>query len=197
MMQLTETNTFFTSDVHLNHKNIIKYSNRPFNSVEEMNETLIKNWNKKVKPTDYIFQLGDFAFSKIGQLIEILNRLNGKIFCIEGNHDSVITENKELLLDMGLVEEITPYKEIRVGNQFICLYHYGGRVWNKSHRDSWQLYGHSHGNLPPFGKSVDVGVDAKFVLNGKTEYRPYSFYEIKDFMAKQKSETVDHHEVRM
>jgi calcineurin-like phosphoesterase family protein len=189
---LNPNSTFFTSDVHIFHRNIIKYSNRPFNSVEEMNAQLIKNWNNVVQPNDAVFSLGDFAFAKIGHIIEVLQQLNGEITMITGNHDEEILNNRKLLLDMGLVKQIVPYKEIRVGNQFICLFHYGCRVWNKSHHGSWLLYGHSHGTLPPFGKSVDVGVDAPFVT-GKPEYRPLSFYEIKDFMDKQNQESVDHH----
>lgn len=195
-MNLTEQNTFFTSDVHWGHKNVIKYSNRPFESVEDMNRQLIDNWNKTVKPTDYVFSLGDFAFGKIGFIIEVLQQLNGNIFMITGNHDEEILKNRQMLLDMGLVKEIVPYKEIRINNQFICLFHYGCRVWNKCHRDSFLLYGHSHGNLPPYSRSVDVGVDAPFVLNGKAPYRPLSFYEIKDFMKGRKFESDDHHQER-
>lgn len=194
-MNLTETNTYFTSDVHWGHKNIIKYSNRPFGSVEEMNRQLIENWNARVKPDDYVFSLGDFSFMKIGQVIEILKQLNGNIYMILGNHDEEIQNNRQLLLDMELVKQITTYKEIKINGQMICLFHYGCRVWNKSHRGSWLLFGHSHGSLPPFNRSVDVGVDAPFIT-GKAEYRPFSFYEIKDFMAKQTVESVDHHQYR-
>ena len=77
---------------------------------------------------------------------------------------------------------IEPYREIKVGEQMICLFHYGCRVWNKAHYGSWMLYGHSHGSLPPYGKSVDVGVDAKFIHN---EYRPTHFEEIQLFMERQ------------
>ena len=53
--------TFFTSDTHFGHENIIKYCNRPFTSTEEMDKALISNWNKVVKPEDTVFHLGDFA----------------------------------------------------------------------------------------------------------------------------------------
>ena len=55
-------NTFFTSDTHFGHANIIKYCNRPFSSLEEMNSTIIRNWNEMVKPEDTVFFLGDFCF---------------------------------------------------------------------------------------------------------------------------------------
>lgn len=69
-------NTFFTADTHFGHNNIIKYVNRPFNSVEEMDEQLISNWNSKVTHEDTIYHLGDFAFSKTPE--KYFYRLNGK-----------------------------------------------------------------------------------------------------------------------
>ena len=190
------SNHWFTSDVHFFfHKNIIKYCNRPFLSVEDMNEQLINNWNNCVSIDDNIYSLGDFAFCKIGQLKEILSRLNGNITMITGNHDETIIDYKDELIAEGYVKEIVPYKEIRVNNQFICLFHYGQRVWNRGHKGSWQLYGHSHNSLPPHGKSVDVGVDSTHVT-GKAEYRPFSFYEIKDMMSLRTIEISDQHEIR-
>ena len=80
---------FFTADTHFYHENIIEYSNRPFGSVYHMNETLIKNWNSRVKPGDIVFHLGDFAFkSSKSDIKSILDRLNGQIILIKGNHDS-------------------------------------------------------------------------------------------------------------
>jgi len=172
-------NTFFISDLHFFHKNIIKYSNRPFSSVEEMNESLIKEWNYIVKPNDVIYNLGDFCFSDIEKLKSILSRLNGNHHFISGNHDKNIVNNSTYLINNSYIKTINTYKEIKIYNQHIVLFHYGCRVWNKSHYGSWLLYGHSHGSLEPFGKSVDVGVDSTYIHN---EYRPTAFEEIKDFM---------------
>ena len=52
---------YYTSDLHFGHKNIIKYEDRPFSSIEEMDEALIDKWNKKVKKNDEVYILGDFA----------------------------------------------------------------------------------------------------------------------------------------
>ena len=183
-------NTFFTSDQHYGHKNIIKYANRPFSSVEEMNEALIRNHNNIVQPDDDVWFLGDFAFMQLSQVKTVLRRLNGTKRIVLGNHDKVIVNNRRDLLNEGLLDGIYDYKEITVDKQRIMLFHYGARVWNGSHRGSWLLYGHSHGSLPPHGKSVDVGVDD---TNITTEYRPYSFKEIKRFMDKREGEKVDHH----
>lgn len=76
------------ADTHFNHKNIIKYCNRPFSSIEEMNETIIENWNKVVKNSDRVFVLGDFCLAGKDKIIETGSRLNGRKTLILGNHDS-------------------------------------------------------------------------------------------------------------
>ena len=183
-------NTFFTSDQHYGHKNIIKFANRPFRSVEEMDEAMIENHNNVVKHNDIIWFVGDFAFLPVDRSVNLLSRLNGRKNIVLGNHDKQLSKNRSKFLGDGLFENIVPYREIYVGKQSIILFHYGMRVWNKSHHGSWLLYGHSHGSLPSWGKSMDVGVDDKNITD---EYRPYSFEEIKRFMDKQESEKVDHH----
>ena len=90
-------NHWWTADCHFNHANIIKYCGRPFKSVEQMNEVLIRNWNSRVKEGDIVFHVGDFCFrnskgGKVGEglpvkSIEIEKKLNGKIIHVKGNHD--------------------------------------------------------------------------------------------------------------
>lgn len=183
-------NTWFVSDTHWGHANIIKYSNRPFADVDEMNEALIKNWNAQVKQGDTVWHLGDFAFMPIKNFKSVLWRLNGNINVVLGNHDKVITQNHHELIQQGRIVSIQSYAELKVGGHFIVLFHYGQRVWNKSHHGAIHLYGHSHGSLPPFGLSVDVGVDCKEVT---PEYRPVSLDEVVQYMDKRKSVVVDHH----
>lgn len=79
---------WLTSDPHFYHRNIIKYCNRPFDSIEEMNEQLINNWNSLVKKQDRIFCLGDFCLGGKDKIIEIGQRLNGRKILLFGNHDS-------------------------------------------------------------------------------------------------------------
>ena len=80
-------NVFFIGDTHFCHSNIITYCNRPFSSVDEMNEEIIKRWNSVVKKDDMVFHLGDFALCGKDKIIEIGQRLNGRKFLILGNHD--------------------------------------------------------------------------------------------------------------
>lgn len=157
-----------TSDTHFGHENIIKYTKRPFSTVEEMDETIIKNWNEVVKPRDIVWHLGDFSWRSAGYY---RRRLNGDINLILGNHDF----KKLGIADRRLFQSVNTLFEFKQGDISITLCHFAMRVWNKSHFNAWHLYGHSHGTLPGQGKSIDVGVDTH-------GFYPYSFDEIKSIM---------------
>lgn len=173
---------WFTSDTHFGHKNIIKYSNRPFNSVDEMDEAMIAEWNARVKPDDEIYHNGDFAFHKNPD--RYLSRLNGIKHLIIGNHDS------DVCLSSYHWASVQPYKELVVNNTKLVLCHYAMRVWNRSHHGALMLYGHSHGSLPGSSQSLDVGVDC-------WDYRPVNLYEIQDRMKTLKPySSGDHHQPR-
>jgi calcineurin-like phosphoesterase family protein len=143
-------NYWFTSDTHFDHQNIVKYTHRPYSSVEEMNEGLINNWNSVVSVGDVVYHLGDFAFKRHGYFAE---RLNGLIVLITGSHDKMDAREKKKFQCVGRVH-------IFKGNPDIILSHYAMRVWDRSHYGTWHLFGHSHGQLESWGKSFDVGVDA-------------------------------------
>lgn len=178
-------NFWFTSDTHFDHANIIRYSNRPFADVDEMNEALIANWNACVKPGDVVYHLGDFALARkvsSDRVRRLRERLHGSIHLVVGNHDSAATVNADCWTWVG------DYKRIKIAGQRIVLLHYAMRVWHGQHRGAWHLYGHSHGNLPddPESKSFDVGVDA-------CDYRPVHFDEVAERMANKTFVPVDHH----
>lgn len=181
---------WFTSDSHFGHKNIIRFSNRPFKDVDHMNEELIRLWNSYVGPDDDVYHNGDFSLTTPNKTGEILDRLNGNIHLITGNHE------KSVLKKEGVRNRfvwIKPYHELVVGNQLIVLCHYAMRVWNKSHHKSWMLYGHSHDSMEheQWGRSMDVGVDSAYRILG--EYRPFSYDEIAEIMSKREHNPVDHH----
>jgi calcineurin-like phosphoesterase family protein len=182
---------WFISDTHFGHANIIKYSQRPFKDVDEMNEMMIQEWNKLVKPEDEVYHNGDFAFMTYDKFRVLSWRLNGRIYLQLGNHDSMIIQHRTDLLKQGKIVSIENYRELKTaGNPMIVLFHYGQRVWNKSHHGSIHLYGHSHGSLPPHGLSVDAGVDCKEITS---EYRPVHLDEVLAYMSKRKQAVVDHH----
>jgi calcineurin-like phosphoesterase family protein len=175
-------NTWFTSDTHFGHANIIVYCKRPFKDVEEMDAELIRRWNARVQPGDTVYHLGDFALAKGGKKIPAyLERLNGQIHLITGNHDP-----KQPNALKGFAD-VKAYKEIKVGEQDVILCHYAFRVWNKRHYGSWNLHGHSHGTLKRDFKmkQLDVGVDC-------WNYAPISFEEVAKEMEKSTSEPVDY-----
>ena len=144
--------TYFTADLHVNHAKILQYCNRPFSSVEEMNETLINNWNDRVQPEDTVYHLGDFGWGSVDKLLPIFNRLNGKRkILIKGNHDK-----EGVKLPWTSIHDML---EVRIDNKIYQLSHYPMRSWNKSFHGARHLFGHCHGTLSPHGLSCDVGVD--------------------------------------
>lgn len=167
------SSTFWTSDTHFGHANIIKYCDRPFSSVEEMDENLITNWNSVVKKSDIIYHLGDFTFYKDPKKIDnILKRLNGRKILIRGNHDQQLKD--DLLKHF---EEIHQLHEIQINdsmnNKRVVMCHYPLREWNLFHRGSFMLYGHVHGKLNENKDLMcDVGVDS-------WNYFPASWEDIK------------------
>jgi calcineurin-like phosphoesterase family protein len=146
---------FFTSDTHLGHDIIRKYCQRPFETCEEMDETIIDNWNRVVGQGDLIYHLGDFAFGGHDIVRRYRSRLNGNIILILGNHD---WRNK-IRNVTGCFKSIYDLLVIQYEKHCIVLCHYAMRVWPQSHFNSYQFYGHSHGTLQPQGKQMDVGVD--------------------------------------
>ena len=90
---------WITADTHFGHKNVIEYSNRPFDSVEEMDAELICRWNRVVGTHDTIYHLGDFALTTKKRKIEILKQLNGYKILIRGNHDKTISHCESVGFD--------------------------------------------------------------------------------------------------
>lgn len=162
---------WFTADFHLSHKNIIKFCNRPFESIEEMDEIIINNLKSRVEPKDTLYFLGDLTFNKklAQEFFEQFKSIY--IHFIIGNHDY----SKVIKIAKEYCESVSYLKDIRIHHQSITLCHYAMRVWNKSHFNAWQLYGHSHGRLAPLGKQYDVGID-------NNNFYPLSFDELVEIM---------------
>ena len=149
---------WFTSDQHYGHTNIIRFCDRPFATIEEMDEALVARYNALVKPDDTVYHLGDFSFAK--DPAGVFRRLRGRKFLILGNHDWGKRERALRQLGWGWVKDAHFLKLGRQPAERIWLSHYAHRVWPKSHHGSCHLHGHSHGDLPEWGRSTDVGVDA-------------------------------------
>ncbi|MCX6800565.1 MAG: metallophosphoesterase family protein [Candidatus Diapherotrites archaeon] len=120
---------FMISDFHLSHKNIIKYSNRPFKSIEEMNKFLIRNWNAVVEENDLVIFVGDLFLGHKKELENWLSLLKGKIIFIKGNHDSKnFNAPKELII-------------IFQGQRFFVTHNPANKPldWH-----DWMIHGHCH-----------------------------------------------------
>jgi len=162
--------TFFTSDCHFGHANIIKHCQRPFASAAEMNEALISRWNAVVGQNDTVWVLGDIAFRQSnGTFPGIFYRLKGIKHLIRGNHD-----NDEVLAQPWA--SVSDYKEINLHNKKLVLSHYPMRSWNGMFKGALHLYGHCHGNIDDYSNCVDVGVD-------RWDYTPVTLARIQQHMS--------------
>ena len=178
--------TFFTSDTHFNHANIIRFCNRPFKDLEQMNEVMITNWNNAISKDDTVFHLGDFCLGGAAEWTKILDRLNGKIYLIMGNHD---LKN----IRQGFIsrfEHVAMQMRIEIGKKRIYLCHYPFLCFEGSYKDDvWQLFGHVHTRRSNSGidagrlqylypTQYDVGVD-------NNNFTPVSFGQVKRIIDKQ------------
>lgn len=163
------SNIFCISDTHFSHYNMIhKFKTRPFSTVEEMDETLIENWNKVVKPGDKVYHLGDVAFGLKENHAALLSRLNGKLRLVVGNHDDVkhMSQFFEKVMlwrmwpDLGLLFTHVPVHRSTLGE---------GRFNGK---EMINVHGHIHQNPSPDGPYKCVCVE-------QTNYTPVSIEELR------------------
>lgn len=178
-MKIQYDKVWFTSDLHFWHKNICKYCNRPFETMEEMHEALINNWNSVVKEDDTVFVLGDMGFCGYDKLEPLMSQLNGKKYLIQGNHDSdkIVFRLYEANIIEGYykMHEVTIIGDEECPDQQLTLCHFPMIDWPNKERGAWMVHGHQH-QLPETPScSVmhwDVGVD-------KNNLKPVSFEQLK------------------
>jgi calcineurin-like phosphoesterase family protein len=230
-LQLTpKQNIFFSSDTHFNHAGIVRGTSnwegkrgcRDFDTLEDHDNTLIKNINDVVGENDILFLLGDFSFGSYKDRDNVENikkyrrKINSKyVHLLTGNHDQEIRKNVDGVQE--LFSSVQPYLEVSISlytreqkvkakKYQIILSHYAFRVWNNSYRGSWMLYGHSHGSLDeftPYNSNPQWVGDQYYVKNIRTmdvgvdthpEFRPYSFAELQEIMDRRDVLLdVDHH----
>ena len=171
---------WFTADTHFFSAKVLKYSKRPFESVQEMNAHLIRAWNETVPPDGIVFHLGDFSCGSANTWCGIRRKLNGIIYLIVGNHELEKIKAEYLKNFVHVSQQMV----IMVGGQRIVLNHYPLLCYVGSNRKTWQLFGHVHSgpnstkgyDLPRLvhlmPRQYDVGVD-------NNDFRPVSFAEVK------------------
>jgi calcineurin-like phosphoesterase family protein len=131
-------NKFYISDWHYGHANILSFDNRPWVSIEAMNEALIENWNSVVGKGDMVYMLGDMFWYK-DDAGAVLDRLNGQKVLIKGNHDWWVSGDVKKKL-----VSVADYAEIDDEGRTVVLCHYPIPCFNKHYYGAYHLYGHVH-----------------------------------------------------
>lgn len=186
---------WFTSDCHFGHRNILNFCERPFENTKEMEKAIIENWNRVVKPDEKVFCLGDFSwFHSRHEIKKIVNRLNGEIYMILGNHD------KKEAFELCDTEKLHIYSDItylylrpeinNIDDRFetncytIVLSHFPQLCYSQSEKNNtYNFFGHIHSRkdqpMIEFGKPIkllkrrqyDIGMD-------RHSYTPIDFFDI-------------------
>ena len=175
---------FFSADTHFGHANIIRFCNRPFGTVEEMDEALVANWNGRVGGNDTVYFLGDLFFRASDDRVrDILGRLKGRKHLVIGNHDS--SWMKGDLVDRHFVEAAN-YLDVSVGGRHLVMCHYPMLCWGGEGK-SWMIHGHIHNNRHmdywPLLQVREHVLNAGVEING---YVPVTFEELLENNARQK-----------
>lgn len=168
---------YFISDTHFGHSNIIKYQNRPFSSVEHMNESVIYNYNKVVTDYDTVIFVGDVFFLPFDKAKVIMDKLKGKKILVRGNHDF----EPNTMLKLGF-DFVCDSMVMKIGKTRVNINHYPYRkkAWNhyirllydKKYRfkskafkklednGEWLIHGHTHSDIQIQGKQINMSVEA-------------------------------------
>ena len=170
-------NTFFISDTHFGHANIIRMCERPFVSIEEMDRTLIENWNARVSPDDDVYHLGDFAYRAEKSCVNYLKKLNGHIHLVIGNHDY-----KQILKQpdaLAMLEEYLEATTITLPHKRAFLCHY---PLAEPPKHVWIIHGHVHNTTDvehyqtwPIIRTRERTLNASVEVNN---YMPVTFDEL-------------------
>lgn len=167
---------YYTADLHLGHKNIITLCDRLFNSVEEMDQTIIDNINNTVSAKDDLYILGDFSYKSGKSPIEYLKQINCKKHLIIGNHDSFMLTLPNI---HRYFDSIDFYRILNDSGHEVVMFHYPLAEWAGFFRGSYHLYGHVHNNftnpwhgyMPTLDHRFNVGVDV-------TDFKPVTLDQL-------------------
>lgn len=135
---------YYIGDTHFGHENVIKYDNRPFTTVEEMDKFLIKKWNAKVNDEDYVYIIGDFVYGSCHKPSYYLEQLKGYKHLIIGNHDLITIKDKEACVYFESIEKLGYVKD---GKTDVVMCHYPILEWNGRRRKVnpyVHIYAHIH-----------------------------------------------------
>ena len=176
------SNTWVTADHHFGHTNIIEFCERPFKDADHMDTEMINRWCEVVAPNDTVYYLGNISLASHRFVRAIAGRLTGHIEYIPGLdherwlHNSVTSWENDPLFTRFTIRPVI--HEIKHRGYHITLSHYAMRSWPRSFHGSLHLFGHSHGRLPKYGYSMDVGVDTN-------DFYPYRLDDVVALLSKE------------
>ena len=181
--------TWFTADTHFGHANIIKYCDRPFDSVESMRSGLVRRWNEVVAADDRVLVLGDFALGRLDDSLGVLADLNGTKDLIVGNHDRPFDPDPRRranwtarYLAAGFRSVLSGTVGFTLGGRYPVLLGHFPYVGDSHGPDRYAdqrpfdgglpiLHGHVHTSWQLNGRQLNVGVDVN-------DYTPISEDEV-------------------
>jgi len=186
--------TWWTSDTHFSHANIIRYSKRPFADVDEMNHALIANWNERVAADDVVWHLGDLALGRnIREQVALTSQLNGRRKLVPGNHDRVASffEGGDQRARFWSVYEAAGWEimpeelEHEIAGRRVVVSHFP-YTGDSQHMERYLdrrpvdrglpvIHGHVHGEFAERGRQFNVGTDVR-------GYAPVNESEIVNWM---------------
>ena len=157
---------FFVSDTHFFHKNIIKYCDRPFSDVDEMNQFMIDRWNEAVGPDDIVIHVGDVFMGRYKSFQEsgLIEGLNGRKILIEGNRDRSAKRMKLLGFD-----EVHKSVSLELPNGKVALLKHIPQ--EDTEGCDYQFHGHTHSRLKIVDRHVNFTVEA-------WDYKPISLSDV-------------------
>lgn len=207
-----------TSDTHYGHKNICRgvsqwepnkgeQATRNFETLENMNQSIVDGINSRVKADDILIHLGDWSFGGIQNIAQFREQISCKnIYLCYGNHDHHIQNDRlletsthrgvparELFIETDHVLDLTITSSAVKGELSFFCSHYSHRVWNKRHHGRMHLFGHSHGSLDALtnDRSMDVGIDSAARIFGS--YIPFHIMEVYTILNNRENLPIDHH----
>ena len=178
--------TWYISDNHWYHNNILKMEDRPYETIEEMQTSMISTWNKYIQPKDTVHYLGGFCFGGYKRWVTILEQLNGNIILYKGNHDESKVIKRLLkegyLQDVHIVGDSFKIRSPKTNTKYILtLTHYPIEIGNRPRLFSVHGHVHSESTKSNYLNQINVGVDSP--LNFGREFgQPISEEELIEYM---------------
>ena len=166
---------YYISDLHFGHRNVIGMDGRPFETIEEMDETLIRLWNERVTDEDDVYIVGDFAYRNGNTASWYLRRLKGRKHLVIGNHDRLTIQDPKAMAYFSSVEKMN---RVIDNERKVSLCHFPVAEWNGKRYGGYHVHGHLHNrrdDVYAFMSRFDKALNAGCMLNG---YRPVTLDEL-------------------